>query len=102
MLRRRKSMAQCVFRNRARFEKLQQIVGAARLGADAGKLEPTERLAFDDRTCDATVDVQIADAKFPARLVDMRRRAGKNSPGQCEYGTIGDLDSMAKIARAHD
>ena len=37
-----------------------QVVGAARLRADAGQAEAAERLAADDRAGDAAVQVDVA------------------------------------------
>jgi hypothetical protein len=37
------------------------------------ELETAERLAIDDGVGDRPVDVQIADAKLPLRLRDVRR-----------------------------
>ena len=75
-------MAQGIFRNRPRFEKLQQVVGSTRFGADPGKFEPAERLALDDGAGDAAVDIKVADAKFFARLLDVRRRPREDPAGQ--------------------
>ena len=92
-------MAQRVFGDRPRFEKLQKIVRSAGLGADAGELQPAERLALDDRAGDAAVDIKIADAKFLARFLDMRRRARKNAAGQRKRGVVGNLQRMIEVSR---
>ena len=60
-------MPQRVFGNRPGLEKLAQVIGAARFGADTGKFQPAERLALDDGAGDAAIDVKIAGAKFFAR-----------------------------------
>ena len=44
-----------------------QVVGPAGLGADAGELEPAERLAIDQGTRDPAIDVQVADPELAAR-----------------------------------
>src|SRR5437867_3383057 len=49
-LRRHKTMAQRVFRDRSRFEELKQVIRPARFGANAGKFEPTERLRSEEHT----------------------------------------------------
>src|SRR6516164_256152 len=46
-----------VFRDCAREQKLEQIVGPAGLGADAGKLESAERLPVHQRAGDLAIDV---------------------------------------------
>ena len=67
------SMTQRVFRNRSRFEKLQEIVRPSCFGTDSGKLEPTERLSLYDGAGNAPIDIKIADTKFLARFFDVRR-----------------------------
>ena len=52
-----------------------QIVGAAGLGADARELEAAERLAVDQRTGDASVDVEVADAELAFDSLDIGRAA---------------------------
>ena len=62
----RKAAAHGVFGDRARDEELQQVVGSAGLGADAGHLEAAERLALHEGAGDLAVDVEVADAEFAA------------------------------------
>ena len=61
-------MTQRIFRNRARLEKLQEIIRTAGLEADAGKLKPAEGLSFDNGAGDPAIDVKIADAKLSCAL----------------------------------
>ena len=70
-------MAQSVFRDCPRLEKLEQIVRTAGFGADAGELQAAKGLSFDNGTGDAAVDVEIAYAKITACFVDMGRRTGE-------------------------
>src|SRR6476659_6188491 len=65
-------MTECVFRNRSRFEKLQEIIGPTRFGTDSGKLETAKGLSLHHRAGNTPVDVKIADTKFLARFFDMR------------------------------
>src|SRR3954462_3123252 len=44
----------------ARIDELEQVVGAARLGADAGPAVAAERLSPDHRAGDVAVDVEVA------------------------------------------
>ena len=90
-------MAQSIFRDRPRFEKLQKIIRAAGFGADAGKFQTAERLALDDRAGDAAIDIKIADAKFPARLFDMRRRARKDAAGQSKLRIVGNFQRLIEV-----
>ena len=53
-------------RDHARLDELEQVVGAAGLGADAREPVAAERLAADDRAGDVAVDVEVADGQ-PAR-----------------------------------
>src|SRR5689334_4151067 len=61
---RRKAVAECIFRDRARHDELMQIIRATCLASDAAELESAEGLAIDERAGDLAVDVEIADAKF--------------------------------------
>ena len=56
-------------------QEVEQVVGAARLGADARELETTKRLAIDQRAGDASVDVEIADAELAFDSFDIGRAA---------------------------
>ncbi len=70
-------MAQSVFRNCPRLEKLKQIIRTTGFGTDAGELKTAEGLSFDNGTGDAAVDVEIAYAKIAACFFDMSRRTGE-------------------------
>ena len=95
-------MAQGIFRNRSRFEKLQEIIRAAGFRADAGEFQAAERLAFDNGAGDAAIDVKIADAKLFSRLLDMRRRARKDTAGQVKLRVVGDGQRLGEILRFDD
>lgn len=56
-------MAQRVLGDGARFEELKKVIRAAGLGADAGKFEAAEGLAFDYGAGDLAVEVKIAHAE---------------------------------------
>src|SRR5215472_1364879 len=61
---RREAAPECIFRDSARQDELQQVIGSARLGADARHLEAAERLAIRQRAGDFAIDVEIADTKL--------------------------------------
>src|SRR5690348_17201009 len=73
--RRREPAPHGVLRDRSRFDELEQILRPAGLGPDARKFEAAERLPRDRRARAAAVDVQVADAEFLPRLLDVRRAA---------------------------
>jgi len=52
-----KALALHVFRHHTRLQELQQIVRAARLGANPRELEPAERLPRHDRPRNVPVDI---------------------------------------------
>ena len=62
------------------LDELQQVVGAAGLGADAGEPEAAERLAPDERAGDAAVDVDVAGSEPRAVASAMRDGERENSP----------------------
>ena len=72
---------------------LQQVVGAARLGADAGKLEPAEGLAVDQGAGDLAVDVQVADAELAPDPLDVARgcasRGRRSGRTSCRWRSRG-------------
>ena len=77
-----------------RQHELQQVIRAARLGADARQLEAAERLPVDQGAGDLAVDVQVADAELALDPRDVapgcastgrrsgRRRCRWRSPGR--------------------
>src|SRR5690349_24717431 len=54
-VRRHETVTQGVFGNRARLKELQEIIGTAGLGADAGQFQAAEGLALDHGAGDAAV-----------------------------------------------
>ena len=74
------AVADRVLGHRARLDELQQVVGAARLGAGAGEAPAAERLAADHRAGDLAVDVEVADRRA---LADVARScAGSGRTGR--------------------
>jgi len=43
---------------------LEEVIGAAGFGADAGEFVAAEGLAFDECAGDFSVDVEVADSEF--------------------------------------
>ena len=91
----RESVAEGVFGDGPRQEEVEQVVGAARLGAAAGELEAAERLAVHQGAGDLAVDVEIADAELAARLLDVGRAAGIDAPRERVERSIGGLADEA-------
>ena len=77
---RREPPAHRVLGDAAGQQKLEQVIRAAGLGADARELEAAERLAVDQGPGDPAVDVQIADAELALDSLDVRRAARVRPP----------------------
>ena len=63
---RREAAPHRVLRDRARLQELQQVVGPARLVADAGQRQAAEGVAADDGAGGLAVDVKVARRGTPA------------------------------------
>ena len=88
-----KTSAHGVLRDDAHVGKVEEITGAAGLGAGAAHLESPEGLAMDLRAGAAAIEVEIAHAEFIARLLKMANSAMLNRSGK----QVTDLKSA--IAR---
>ncbi len=60
----------------AGVDEVEQVVGAAGLGAGAGEAEAAEGLAADEGAGDAAVEVEIADAELAPRALRGGRACG--------------------------
>ena len=65
------ALADGVLADRARFDELEQVVGATGFRADTGEAEAAERLAPDDRAGDAAVQVDVAGAQLARRALEV-------------------------------
>ena len=92
-------MAQSVFGYCPRFEKLQQIIRPAGLGADAGEFEAAEGLAVDQGAGDVAIDIEVADAEFLARLFECAGLREKMPPVRANCESIGDRQGVVEVAR---
>ncbi len=99
---RRIALAQGVFGDRSRDDKLQQVIISACLAAETAQLEATEWLALYQRGGYAAIDVEISHLQFPFRLFNVIGIAGIKPAGQGKAGPVGDRDCLIKIPGAHD
>ena len=83
---------------RAGQQELEQVVGAAGLGADARELEAAERLAVDQGPGDRPVDVEVADAELALDPLDVRRAARVEAAGQGVLRAVGDSQGVVEVA----
>src|SRR5207245_568721 len=81
-----------------RDEKLQQVIGSARLGADSGHLESAKGLTLNESAGDFAVDVQVADLELALGPGDVLRAARKDATGQGVGRAVGDGESLAQVA----
>ena len=80
---------------------MQQIVRPAGLGAHARHVKAAKGLPVHQGACAAAVEVQVAHAEFPARLVEMLGAAAEHGTGQGKARVIGPGQGLIKIAGAH-
>ena len=97
-----KTPAQRVFDDAPGCHELQQVVGPAAFGTDAGHLEPTERMAFNQRPRAATVDVEVADAEFPSSFGDIFRASRKYRTRQGILRAVCHLQGFLEVSCLHD
>ena len=76
-----------VLGHHARLDELQQVAGAAGLGAGAGQPVAAERLAADHRARDLAVDVEVADRRAVGDVVDGLRVAREQAAGERRTAT---------------
>src|SRR5450756_2128385 len=99
---RREPAAHRVLRRHARLEELQQVVRPARLRADAAHLEAAERLALDERSGDAAVDVEIADAVIAQEPLEGSRAAADEAAGEGVLDAVGDGQRLVYVGGLQD
>ena len=102
ILLRSKASSHRVLRDVDGDEKLQQVVGAASFGADAGHAVAAERMSLDESPCDLAIEVQVAHFEFVASPAKCLRAATVNTAGQGVLSPIGDLEGFIQILRLHD
>ena len=60
-----------VFATTSRLDEMEQVFGAAGLGARAREAESAEGLAADQGTGDAAIEIEVADAELPPRRLQV-------------------------------
>src|SRR3954470_12989355 len=102
-------MTHCVLGHHTRFDELEEIVGAARLGADARAAVAAKWLTSDDRSSDVAVHVEVPDRCPVDDVVDGRRAPGEEAAGKRERGSVDRvarsfhvLDALDGEQRAED
>src|SRR5262249_11406657 len=95
----REAAAHGIFCDSPGEQELQQVIRAARLGADARKLEPAERLSVYEGARDLAVDVQVADTELPLDAGDVVRAARVQSAREGVGSAVGDLQGVLQVTR---
>ncbi|BDZ45441.1 hypothetical protein GCM10025866_13500 [Naasia aerilata] len=82
----------------------EQLVGTAGLGApaDGRALPPAERLALDDRTRDAAVDVEVAGLDGVEPLPHLVGVQGVQTRSETERDGVLELDGLLERGGGHD
>src|SRR5215471_21700665 len=83
-----------VFRHSSGLDEMQEVVGAAGLGAGAGEAVSAEGLATDHRSGDPTVHVEVADGGAIAHVADRCGVAREQPAGQREGEPIDDITRL--------
>jgi len=94
--------AEGVFGEDAGVGELEEVVGAASLGAHAGEAEAAEGLAADEGAGDATVEVEVADAELCAGAGEVGGAAGEEAAGELVGGIVGELEGVVEVFGAED
>ena len=83
------------------LDELQEVVGAAGLGADAREPEAAEGLAPDECAGDPPVDVDVPGPEPARRLGDPRRRPREQAGGERVVGVVGERERVVEVVGAH-
>jgi hypothetical protein len=87
--RRRKAPTQRILRDRARLQKLQDVMRPSGLAPHAAELKTTEWLTTDDRAADLAVEIKIADLVLALGTRETCRAARVHTAGQGVRGIVG-------------
>src|SRR5690625_2842974 len=76
-----------------------QVIRAAGFGVRTGHLEAAERLVADNRSCTASVEVQVADHEIAAGLFDVFAVLRYYRPGQTVIRSVRIFDCLIEVLR---
>ena len=79
-----------------------EILRPARFAIRAAHVEAAEGLDADECARALTIDVEVAHAKFPARLGDVGGRAAEQAARQRKPRGVRPFDGLVKVPGAHD